>query len=121
MIGGVVALGLTGWSREVVTAWREAGQRGGYYAEERRPVYKPYRPGRVWPFVFSLCQLAFLAWLIYTATLHGHPPADSSQVYRDAYSVGFDSAKWVACGIILALWVAFDIIVGVTTYIFRRD
>ena len=86
-----------------------------------RQVYKPYKPARVWPFLFSCCQLAFLAWLIWGATRHAHVAAECTGLCRDAYTAGYNTGKWLACGIIIALWVAFDIIVGVTTYIFRRD
>jgi hypothetical protein len=86
-----------------------------------RQVYKPYKPARVWPFLFSCCQLAFLAWLIWGATRHAHVAPDCTGLCKDAYTAGYNTGRWLACGVIIALWVAFDIIVGVTTYILRRD
>lgn len=80
------------------------------------PDTKPRKHRRIFPWVFLLIQVLFLVWII-TGTASGHANCGSldAQTCANATNAG----KAIGAGLIIALWVAVDVILGVTYAIFR--
>lgn len=76
---------------------------------------EPKKPKRIFMWIFLAIQGIFLFWLIFGITTFGDAPADDcgtldAQTCQDAADVG----TTIGIGIILALWAAVDVILGVT-------
>lgn len=77
------------------------------------------RPRRVFLWIFLAVQLLFLIWVIMGASSGAGTPEDcgnlSLQDCNDAESVG----TAIGVGLIIALWAAADVILGITYLIYR--
>jgi uncharacterized membrane protein len=83
---------------------------------------KTRKPRRVFPWIFLAVQIAFLLWAILgTRTGAGTPKAcrgltgQELQNCKDASHVG----TTLGVGVVIGLWAAADIILGITYFVFR--
>lgn len=76
----------------------------GYRPEQRRKH-------RVFPWIFLGIQILFLVWIIVGANSAGSCPEGQ----EGACEVG----TVIGAGLVIALWVAVDIILGLTYMVFR--
>jgi hypothetical protein len=102
------------------SGWWQASD-GNWYPPQTHPTagqLTPKRKGRIFRWVFLAAQLLFLIWIIAGLVSTGHPAHCQSldqQTCQSAYNAG----RGIGVGIIIFLWVAFDIIVGGTYAIWK--
>ena len=79
----------------------------------------PRKRRRIFPWFFLLVQAAFIAWII-GGTTSANSSADceglDAQTCADATAVG----AGIGVALIIGLWVAVDIILGITWMIVRK-
>jgi hypothetical protein len=72
---------------------------------------KQHRKHRVFPWIFLAIQIIFLVWIILGANSGGDCPEGQEGACEAGTAIGI--------GLIIALWVAVDIILGLTYIVFR--
>ncbi|MFG2822506.1 hypothetical protein ACGFX4_24110 [Kitasatospora sp. NPDC048365] len=87
---------------------------------EERPAQPPERKKRrVFWWVFLAIQLLFLAWVMAGCASSAGTPTDCESLdpatCNDVESVG----TAIGVGVVIALWVAVDVIVGATYAVYR--
>ena len=89
-----------------------------------QPAHTAPKPGhrRVFPWIFLAVQIVFLLWVILGANSGSGTPAECRgltgqdlQNCKDAGNVG----TTIGVGLIIALWAAVDIILGISYFVFR--
>ncbi|MBE1533684.1 hypothetical protein [Actinomadura algeriensis] len=76
-----------------------------------QPAPQPRHRHRIFPWIFLAVQLLFLAWVI----MGGETGSDCSPDYQGACETG----TAIGVGLIIALWVAVDIILALTYMVFK--
>ncbi|OLT10883.1 hypothetical protein BJF79_25280 [Actinomadura sp. CNU-125] len=76
-----------------------------------QPRAEPRRRHRVFPWIFLVVQLLFLVWVILGADSGGECSPDSKGACEAGTAIGV--------GLIIALWVAVDIILALTYLVFK--
>jgi hypothetical protein len=85
---------------------------------ERQPQTKPRKKRRVFLWTFLAIQAIFLAWIIggsVGAASEPCPPTLSAEACQAAAGIG----TAIGVGLIIALWVAVDVILGIGYLIYR--
>ena len=83
-------------------------------------VTETARPKRhVFRWVYLFAQAVFLLWVIVGAVSTSHPHINNCQGYVQACAEGYQAGRAIGVGLVIAMWVAFDIIVGGAYLIFR--
>lgn len=88
-----------------------------------RRIYEPPPPPlrrRVFWSLYAAAQVAFVAWIIYVYVTGSHSSRDCISVLGSRTCHGVThAARDTAMAIIVAIWVAFDVIVGSTYTVYR--
>ena len=77
-----------------------------------QPATKPRHRHRIFPWIFLAVQIVFLTWLIMGVNSAGN---ECSPGYQGACDTGMA----IGAGLVIALWVAVDIILALTYLIFK--
>lgn len=75
------------------------------------------RKRRLFRWVFLAVQVAFLVWVVAGAST-GHP-ANCGTLDQQTCSQAYDAGKGIGVAVLIALWVAVDVILGITYLIVR--
>ncbi len=121
-------------------AMRERKAYGGMLVTKKGPDgWKPYKPHRVFLWVFLVIQAIFIIWLIAGATTHTNPSATDIAAWcgNGKWSPLYDSykacvadagsslqaaanfGKGIGMGLIVILWVVVDFLLAVTYGVYR--
>ncbi|MFM9370958.1 hypothetical protein [Streptomyces sp. Da 82-17] len=80
---------------------------------------KPRRRRRVFLWVFLAIQLLFLVWVITGAASAGGTPEDCGTLDSTTCNEAENLGTAIGVGLIVAIWVAVDVILGITYAVYR--
>lgn len=79
----------------------------------------PRKRHRVFPWFFLAVQILFLVWIIVGLATVTHNPDCGGTLDKDTCQSATDAGATVGAGLIIALWAAVDIILGISYLIIR--
>jgi hypothetical protein len=85
--------------------------------ETQAQVGKPRRKRRIFLWVFLAIQVLFIIWLVTGAATQGHQHCQGLSAHDCA--AASDLGNGLAVGLIIALWAAVDIILGISYGVYR--
>jgi ABC-type Fe3+ transport system permease subunit len=80
---------------------------------------QPRKPRRVFLWAFLAVQLIFLLWVLLGAQSGAGTPDDCGTLSREACNDADNAGTAIGVGIVIALWAAVDIILGITYAVYR--
>ncbi|GGR57288.1 hypothetical protein [Streptomyces roseolus] len=80
---------------------------------------QPRKPRRIFLWVFLAVQALFLLWVIVGASSGAGAPEDCGTLSRETCNDAETAGTAIGVGIIIALWAAVDLILGITYAVYR--
>lgn len=80
---------------------------------------KPRKRHRIFMWVFLAIQLIFLLWVILGAQSGAGTPDDCGTLSREACNDADNAGTAIGVGLVIALWAATDVILGITYAVYR--
>lgn len=86
-----------------------------------RPPAAPKKPRRWFLWTFIAVQLLFLLWIGYGLANFGADPGDCGTLDAKTCNDAYDAGAAIGVGIIIAVWAAIDLILGITYAVIRSN